>query len=211
LDLANSIEKVLLGPERKSHILTKKEKEIAAYHEAGHALINASLKHTDPVHKVSIISRGRAAGYTLKLPSEDKHLRSKSEFVDELAVLLGGYCSEKLIFNELTTGASNDLKVASELARDLVTKYGMSEKLGPVSFGDHEELVFLGREISEGRNFSEKVASEIDEEVKKFIRDAEIVADKILKAKKIKLTLIAKELIAKETIEKKEFEDLMKK
>jgi len=210
-DLANSIEKVLLGPERKSHILTKKEKEIAAYHEAGHALVNASLKHTDPVHKVSIISRGRAAGYTLKLPSEDKHLRSKSEFVDELAVLLGGYCAEKLIFNELTTGASSDLKTASELARDLVTKYGMSEKLGPVTFGDHEELIFLGREISEGRNFSEKVASEIDEEVKKFIRDAEVVADKVLKTRKPKLTLIAKELIAKETIERNEFEQLMKK
>ena len=209
-DLSNSIEKVLLGPERKSHILTKKEKEIAAYHEAGHALVNASLKHTDPIHKVSIISRGRAAGYTLKLPSEDKHLRSKSEFVDELAVLLGGYCAEKLIFNELTTGASSDLKTASELARDLVTKYGMSEKLGPVAFGDHEELVFLGREISEGRNFSEKVASEIDEEVKKFIRDAEVVADKILKTRKTKLTLIAKELITKETIEKDKFEKLMK-
>jgi len=210
-DLLNSIEKVLLGPERKSHILTKKEKEIAAYHEAGHALVNASLKHTDPVHKVSIISRGRAAGYTLKLPSEDKHLRSRSEFMDELAVLLGGYCAEKLIFNELTTGASSDLKTASELARDLVTKYGMSEKLGPVAFGDHEELVFLGREISEGRNFSEKVASEIDEEVKKFIRDAEIVADKTLKTRKNKLTLIAKELIEKETIEKEEFEKLMQK
>ena len=211
MDLLNSIEKVLLGPERKSHILTKKEKEIAAYHEAGHALVNTSLKHTDPVHKVSIISRGRAAGYTLKLPSEDKHLRSKSEFVDELAVLLGGYCAEKLVFNELTTGASNDLKIASELARDLVTKYGMSEKLGPVTFGGHEELVFLGREISEGRNFSEKIASEIDEEVKKFIRDAEIVANKILKAKKSKLIQLAKKLIEKETIERKEFEELMKK
>ena len=209
-DLLNSIEKVLLGPERKSHILTKKEKEIAAYHEAGHALVNASLKHTDPVHKVSIISRGRAAGYTLKLPEEDKHLHSKSEFIDELAVLLGGYCAEKLIFNELTTGASNDLKTASELARDLVAKYGMSEKFGPITFGDHEELVFLGKEISEGRNYSEKVASEIDEEVKKFIRDAEIVANKILKAKKSKLIQIAKKLIEKETIERKEFEELIK-
>jgi cell division protease FtsH len=211
LDLTNSIEKVLLGPERKSHILSKKEKEIAAYHEAGHALVNASLQHTDPVHKVSIISRGMAAGYTLKLPSEDKHMRSKSEFVDELAVLLGGYCAEKLIFNELTTGASSDLKTAAELARDLVTKYGMSEKLGPVSFSDHDEFIFLGREISEGRNFSEKIASEIDDEVKKFIRDAEIVADKILKTRKVKLTLIAKELIEKETIEKVEFEKLMEK
>jgi cell division protease FtsH len=208
-ELLESIEKVLLGPERKSHILTKKEKEIAAYHEAGHALVNASLKHTDPVHKVSIISRGRAAGYTLKLPSEDKHLRSKSEFIDELAVLLGGYCAEKLIFNELTTGASSDLKTASELARDLVTKYGMSEKLGPVTFSDHDELIFLGREISEGRNFSEKVASEIDEEVKKFIRDAEVVTDKILKTKKSKLIQIAKVLTAKETIERKEFEELI--
>jgi cell division protease FtsH len=139
LDLLNSIEKVMLGPERKSHILSKKEKEIAAYHEAGHALTAASLKHTDPIHKVSIVSRGQAAGYTLKIPSEDKHLRSRSEFLDELAVLLGGYCTEKLIFNELTTGASSDLKQASELARDLVTRYGMSEKLGPITFGDREE------------------------------------------------------------------------
>ncbi len=211
LDLINSIEKVLLGPERKSHVLTKKEKEIAAYHEAGHALVNASLTHTDPVHKVSIISRGRAAGYTLKLPEQDKHLHSRSEFVEELSVLLGGYCAEKLIFNEITTGASNDLKVASGLAKDLVTKYGMSEKLGPIAFNDHEELVFLGKEISEGRNYSEKVAGEIDDEIKKFIRDARTVAEKILKTRKPKLVLIAKELIAKETIEKDEFEKLMAK
>jgi len=211
LDLINSIEKVLLGPERKSHVLTKKEKEIAAYHEAGHALVNASLKHTDPVHKVSIISRGRAAGYTLKLPEHDKHLHSRSEFVEELSVLLGGYCAEKLIFNEITTGASNDLKVASGLAKDLVTKYGMSEKLGPIAFNDHEELVFLGKEISEGRNYSEKVAGEIDDEIKKFIRDARIVTEKILKTRKAKLTQIAKELITKETIEKDEFEKLMAK
>jgi cell division protease FtsH len=211
LDLINSIEKVLLGPERKSHVLTKKEKEIAAYHEAGHALVNASLTHTDPVHKVSIISRGRAAGYTLKLPEQDKHLHSRSEFVEELSVLLGGYCAEKLIFNEITTGASNDLKVASGLAKDLVTKYGMSEKLGPIAFNDHEELVFLGKEISEGRNYSEKIASEIDEEIKKFIYSAKIVTEKILKQKKTKLSLIAKELIEKETIEKAEFERLMAK
>jgi len=210
-DFLNSIEKVLLGPERKSHILTKKEKEIAAYHEAGHALVTASLKHTDPIHKVSIVSRGRAAGYTLKLPTEDKHLRSRSEFLDELAVLLGGYCAEKLIFNELTTGASNDLRQASELARALVTQYGMSEKLGPISFGEQGELVFLGKEISEGRNYSEKVAADIDNEVEKFIRDAQKTAEKILKTRKSKLTQIAKQLIKKETIERKEFEELMKK
>ena len=209
-DLLNSIEKVLLGPERKSHILTKKEKEIAAYHEAGHALINASLKHTDPVHKVSIVSRGRAAGYTLKLPEEDKHLRSKSEFVDELAVLLGGYCAEKLIFNELTTGASNDLKIASDLARDLVTKYGMSEKLGPITFGESNELIFLGKEITESKNYSEKKAAEIDSEVEKFIKNAQSTAEKILKTRKSKLLLVAKKLIEKENIERKEFEELMK-
>jgi len=211
LDLITSIEKVLLGPERKSHIFSKREKEIAAYHEAGHALISASLKYTDPVHKVSIIGRGSANVYTLKMPLEDKHLHSKSEFIEELSVLLGGYCTEKLIFNEITTGASNDLKVASELAKDLVTKYGMSDTLGPIAFGDHDDLVFLGKEISEGRNYSEKIASEIDEEIKKFIRAAQVVTEKILKTKKSKLIEIAKELIEKETIEKDEFEKLMSK
>ncbi|MFZ5559737.1 MAG: ATP-dependent zinc metalloprotease FtsH [Patescibacteria group bacterium] len=210
-DLLNSIEKVLLGPERKSHILSKKEKEIAAYHEAGHALVTASSKHADPVHKVSIVSRGRAAGYTLKMPAEDKHLRSRSEFLDELAILLGGYCAEKLIFNELTTGASNDLRQASELARALVTQYGMSEKLGPMTFGEQGELVFLGKEIVEGKNYSEKVAAEIDKEVEKFIRDAQKTAEKILKNRKSKLIQIAQRLIKKETIERKEFEELMKK
>ncbi len=209
-ELLESIEKVLLGPERKSHILSKEEKEIAAYHEAGHALITASLKHTDPVHKVSIVSRGRAAGYTLKLPIRDKYLKTRSEFIDELAVFLGGYCAEKLIFNELTTGASNDLLQASELARKLVTQYGMSEKLGPMTFGEKSELVFLGKEITEGRNYSEKIAGQIDEEVKTFIRNAQKTAEKILKQKKKKLTQIAKRLIKKEVIERKEFERLIK-
>ena len=209
-DLFNSIEKVLLGPERKSHVLSKKEKEIAAYHEAGHALMAASLKNADPVHKVSIVARGRAAGYTLKIPSEDKHLRSRSEFIDELSVLLGGYCAEKLIFNELTTGAANDLKQASELARIMVTKYGMSEKLGPITFGDSEELIFLGKEITESKNYSEKKAAEIDTEVEKFIKDAQKTTEKILKQKRSKLTQIAKYLVEKETIEKEEFEKLMK-
>jgi cell division protease FtsH len=209
-DLFNSIEKVLLGPERKSHVLSKKEKEIAAYHEAGHALMATSLKNSDPVHKVSIISRGRAAGYTLKIPSEDKHLRSRSEFIDELSVLLGGYCAEILIFNELTTGASSDLKQASELSRIMVTKYGMSEKIGPITFGDNEELIFLGKEIAESKNYSEKIAAQIDDEVEKFIKNAQKTTEKILKQKKTKLTQIAKQLIEKETIEKEEFEKLMK-
>lgn len=209
-DLLNSIEKVLLGPERKSHVLSKKEKEIAAYHEAGHALVAASLKHTDPVHKVSIVSRGRVAGYTLKMPAEDKHLRTRSEFLDELAVLLGGFSTEKMIFNELTTGASNDLQEASELARDLVMKYGMSE-LGPITFGERSEFIFLGKEITEGRNYSEKVAAKIDEEVEKLIKTAQNTAEKILKQKRRKLKKIAERLIKKEVIERKEFEKLMKR
>jgi len=206
-ELRECIEKVILGPERKSHILSKKEKEIAAYHEAGHALVTASLPHTDPVQKISIIARGPAAGYTLKLPTEDRHLHSRSEFIDELAVLLGGYATEKLVFNELTTGASSDLQKATELARKLVTKYGMSEKLGPVTFGGKEELVFLGREIATEKDYSEEVAAQ----VAKFIDNAFHTAKKILTEKRKKLNQIAKQLIKKETIERKEFERLMKK
>jgi len=210
-DLRECIEKVLLGPERKSHILSKQEKEIAAYHEAGHALTAALLPNTDPVQKISIISRGQAAGYTLKLPTRDKHLHSRSEFIDELTVLLGGYVAEKLVFDELTTGASSDLQKATELARKLVTKYGMSEKLGPRTFGGKEELVFLGREISTEKDYSEEVAAQIDKEVTKFIDNAFHMAKKILTQKRKKLDQIAKELIKKETIERKQFERLMKK
>lgn len=208
-ELINSIEKVMLGPERKSYILSPKEKEIAAYHEAGHALIAASLPHTDTVRKISIIARGQAAGYTLKLPTEDKHLHSKSEFISDLSVLLGGYSAEKIIFNEITTGAGNDLERASDLARKLVTQYGMSDKMGPMTFGDREELIFLGKEISEQKNYSEKVAAEIDEEVSKFIKDAYKKAQDILIKKKPLLTKIAQRLIEKETIEKEEFEELI--
>jgi len=210
-ELRECIEKVLLGPERKSHILSEKEKEITAYHESGHALVNASLTHTDPVQKVSIIARGQAAGYILKLPIKDRHIHSRSEFVDELAVLMGGYVTEELVFKELTTGASNDLLKATELARKLVTKYGMSEKLGPMTFGGKEELVFLGREIATEKNYSEEVAAQIDKEVAKFIDNAFRTAKKILTEKRKKLDQIAKQLIKKETIERKEFARLMKK
>lgn len=203
-ELRECIEKILLGPERKSHILSKKEKEIAAYHEAGHALVNASLSHTDPVHKVSIISRGKAAGYTLKLPEEDKHLRTKSEFIDELAVLLGGYVAEELVFNELTTGASSDLEIASNLARKLVTQYGMS-KLGPITYGRFYHSQFLDQEYAIEKNYSEKVATQIDEEVKKLIDSAYNTAKKILIRRRRTLNKLAKILIEKETIERKEF------
>jgi cell division protease FtsH len=209
-DILDSVEKVMLGPERKSHILSVKEKEIAAYHEAGHALVATMLPNADPVHKVSIISRGRAAGYTLKLPIEDKQLYSKSYFLDELAVLLGGYMAEKIVFNELTTGASNDIQKASEIARKLVQKYGMSDKIGPVSFGENEEMVFLGRELMDKKNYSEEVASQIDKEIMKTINSARKTAQKTLISNREKLEKIAKKLIETETIEEGEFKKLVK-
>jgi len=208
-ELIPSVEKVLLGPERKSHILNEKEKKIAAWHEAGHALVNASLPHTDPVRKVSIIARGRAAGYTLKQPTEDKHLRTKTEFLEELAVLMGGYAAEKLVFGEMTTGSSNDLEQATDLARKLVTRFGMSDKLGPRTFGEQEELIFLGKEIVTEKDYSDKTAAQIDDEVTKFISDAQKVAQNIVIQKRTLLDKIANELIEKETIEKEEFERIM--
>lgn len=210
-ELREAIEKVLLGPERKSHVLSKKEKEITAYHEAGHALVAAVLPNTDPVQKISIISRGQAAGYTLKLPTQDRHLHSRSEFVDELAVLLGGYVAEKTVFNELTTGASNDLQKATNLSRKLVTKYGMSDKLGPRTFGGREEMIFLGREMATEKDYSEEVAAQIDKEVNKFIDNAFKTAKTILIKNRKKLDAIAQALIKKETIERAAFNRLMKK
>jgi cell division protease FtsH len=208
-ELIPSIEKVLLGPERKSRILSDNEKRIAAYHEAAHALVNSSLPNTDVVRKISIISRGRAAGYTLKLPTEDKHLHTKTEFIEELAVLLAGYTVEKIVFNELTTGASNDLDQATKLARRLVMRYGMSEKLGARTFGEEEEMVFLGREIVTEKDYSEKVAAQIDEEVSKFIETAQKTAHEILTAKRPLLDKLADRLLEKETIEKEEFEKII--
>ncbi len=209
-NLFEAIEKVILGPERRSHIFSKKEKEITAYHEAGHALVACSLPYTDPIHKVSIVSRGRAGGYTLKLPTEDKHLRSRSEFESELAVLLGGFVAEKIIFKDTTTGASNDLKVASDLARKMITQYGMSDALGPITFGEKEELVFLGKEISSSKNYSETIAFQIDEEIKKLILKGLASAKKVLTVKIENLHKIAKELISKETLEQKDFYALVR-
>lgn len=205
-ELIESIEKVMLGPERKSHVLNKKERKVTAYHESGHALVGHVLPGSDPVRKVSIISRGRAAGYTLKLPSEDKHLKSRTEFLDEIAALLGGYVAEEEVFGEVTTGASNDLKVATGLARKLVTEYGMSEKLGPRTFGEHDELIFLGREITEQRDYSESVAKAIDEEITKMIKNAQIQATKIIISKRATLDRLVERLLEKETLEQGEFE-----
>jgi len=206
-ELLESIEKVLLGPERKSHILSKKEKEIAAYHEVGHALVSASILGAEPVRKISIVARGLAAGYTLKMPAEERKIKTKSEFLAELATLLGGYCAERIKFGEITTGAANDLERASQLAGKLVKEYGMSA-LGPVSFGERERLGFLGEEI-ERRTYSEKIATKIDKEIEKFVKNAENTARKILTGKKNLLEKIAKRLIEKETIEKEEFEELI--
>jgi cell division protease FtsH len=208
MELFQAIEKVMLGPERKSHVMSKREKEIAAWHEAGHALVATVMPHADPVHKVSIVSRGRAAGYTMKIPSEDKNLHSKSEFLADLAVSLAGQATERMIFNEITTGASNDLKVATSLARKLVTAYGMSD-MGPMTFGDQHEMIFLGREISEQKNYSEKVAARIDEEVARFIDQAYQTATDVLKKYHTHLKAIAGKLIEVETLEREDYETLV--
>jgi len=209
-EFLEAIEKVLLGPERRSHILSKKEKEIAAYHEAGHALVSSFLPGTEPIRKISIIARGMAAGYTLQMPSEERKMTTKNQFMSEIATLLGGCSAEKIKFGEMTTGASNDLSRASDIARKIVKEYGMSP-LGLISFGEKEEMVFLGKEISEQKNYSEEVASKIDKEVEKIIGSAEKTAKDILLKRKNLLDKVAKTLIEKETIEREDFEKLIKK
>jgi cell division protease FtsH len=207
-DLIRSIEKVMLGPERKSHVLNKKEKEITAYHEAGHALVASVLPYADPVHKISIISRGRAAGYTLKLPFEDKKMQSKKEFLDDIAMSLGGYIAEKEVFGDITTGPSNDLQVLTNLARHMVTRYGMSDKMGTVALEGEGGRALFGGGI-DGKEYSEKVSSEIDAEVKKIIDNAYEKALNIITEHRPLLNTIAQELIEKETIEREEFEKLL--
>ena len=207
-DLVRSIEKVMLGPERKSHVLNKREKEITAYHEAGHALVASVLPYADPVHKISIISRGRAAGYTLKLPFEDKRMQSKREFLDDIAMSLGGYVAEKTIFNDVTTGPSNDLQVLTALARNMVTRWGMSEKLGTVALeGDGGRTLFGGG--VEGGELSERVAAEVDAEVKRIIDEGYKKAESIIREHRKVLNAIAKRLIEVETIEREEFEQIL--
>lgn len=205
-ELQEAVERVIAGPERKSRLIRDEEKEIIAHHEAGHALVMASLPGCDPVHKVSIVSRGMALGYTMPLPEDDRYLMQRSRFEDELAGLLGGRAAEELIFDDITTGASNDLERATRLARKMVTEYGMSDKLGPLTFGRKEELVFLGREIGEQRNYSEEVAKVIDEEVRRFINQAHETALRVLSENKDKLVKLAQRLIEVETLEGSELE-----
>ena len=207
-DLIRSIEKVMLGPERKSHILSKKEKELTAYHEGGHAILASVLTHADPVHKVSIISRGRAAGYTLKLPLEDRRLQSKNEFLDDIVVSLGGYVVEKNIFGDLTTGSSNDLQVATSLARDMVTKYGMSDKIGPIALEAGSGKALFGNNVGD-KEYSETVGTTIDSEVSKIMNESYDRALKIITEHRAALDAISKALVSAETLERAEFEQIL--
>ena len=208
-DLLVSIEKVILGPERKSKVLLPDEKWIVAVHEAGHAVAAYCLPHADTVHKISIISRGQAGGYTINLPTEDKHFHSRSEFMDRIVMLLGGYVAEEVKLGEVTTGAASDLRQATKLAKELITKYGMSE-LGPVFLSSEDEWVFLGKELHEGRAYSEETAAKIDKLTRKYIDEALEKARRLLRKKKTKLDEVAKTLIEKETLEREEFEAIMK-
>ena len=211
LELEESIDRVIAGPERRSRIISPKEKEITAYHESGHALVARMLTNADPVHKVSIIARGMTGGYTRLLPKEDRYLWTRSQFNDVLATLLGGHCAEVLIFGEMSTGPESDIGQTTKIARKMVTEYGMSKKMGPRTFGRREELVFLGREISEQKDYGDKIADEIDEEVQQLIQQAHSVASGILAENKGKLVQLAEELIARETIEGEELEALFNK
>ncbi len=207
-EFEEAIDRVIAGPEKKSRVISPKEKEMIAYHEAGHALVAKRLPHADPVHKVSIVARGMMGGYTRLLPTEDRHLWTRSQFNDVLAVTLAGHAAEQLVFNELTTGASDDIGRATKLARKMVTAYGMSDKLGPRTFGTKEELVFLGREITEQRDYGDKVAEEIDEEVQSFIDRANDVAKGILTSEMDRLTWIAHQLMRDESVEGEALEKL---
>ena len=205
-ELEEAILRVVAGPERRSRLITEKEKMITAYHEVGHALVARMLANVDPVHKITIIPRGMAGGLTMILPGEDRTLGTKSQFEDQIAWGLGGRAAEEIIFNEISSGASNDIEKATEIARTMVTRYGMSKKLGPIALGKSEEMVFLGREISEQRNYSDEVAYEIDKEVRAFIDTGYAKAKKILGDNRDKLIEIAELLIVKETLEGEEFE-----
>ncbi len=209
-DVVSSIEKVLIGPERKSHLLTPKEKRITAYHEAGHALIASVLPDSDPVHKVTIVSRGRAGGFTMKLPLEEKKLQTRKEFLDDIAMSLGGYVAEKLVFGDVTTGPSSDLQVSTRLARAMVTKWGMSDKIGPIALEGHDSEVMYGRGFGE-KDYSDEMNMTVDTEVKKIIDDSLKVAQDVLTEKRNVLDAIAEALIEKESLEQAEYNELIAK
>jgi cell division protease FtsH len=208
-ELEDAIERVIAGPEKKSRVMSDKEKRLVAYHEAGHAVVGSLLPNTDPVHKISIIPRGRAGGYTLMLPTEDRHYLTRSHLLDEITTLLGGRVSEDIVLKDISTGAQNDLERATTLVRKMITEYGMSEELGPLTFGRPQEQIFLGRDISRDRNYSEEVAFSIDKEARRIVEQCYQKAKQILEDNIHKLHLVATTLMEQETIEADEFEALM--
>jgi cell division protease FtsH len=207
-EFQEALERIVAGPERKSRVISDAEKLIIAYHEGGHAVVQRVLPKCDPVSKVTIISRGMALGYTMALPSEDRYLQSKTEFEDKIAGMLGGNAAERIVFGDTTTGASNDIEKATDLARRMVTEFGMSDRLGPRAFGKRDELIFLGREIGEQRNYSDDVAKQIDEEVRSLIEKAYTRASEVLTQHRARLDLLAATLVEKETLDGEEFEAL---
>jgi len=207
-ELEEAIDRVVAGPARKSRIISEREKAITGYHEVGHALVARMLPNTDPVHKVSIVARGQAGGFTMLLPTEDRYLWSKPQFEDMLAYALGGHVAELIIFGEVTTGASNDIERVTKIARSMVTEYGMSSRIGPMALGHKEELVFLGRDFGEQRNYSEQTAREVDEEIRRIIQEAFDKAYHVLLQNKTRLIMISERLIKEETLEGPMFESL---
>lgn len=209
-EMEEAAERVIMGPERRSRVISDKEKRLTAYHEGGHTLVGMLLDNTDPVHKVTIIPRGRAGGYTLSLPKEDRYYATRSEMLDELKVLLGGRVAEALVLKEISSGASNDLQRATSLARQMIFEYGMSPELGPMTFGHRQDQVFLGRDIGRDKDYSEEVAAKIDKEIRKFIDEAYQKTESLLNENMDKLHLIADALIERETLEGEEIDQLMK-
>jgi len=204
-----AIDRVVAGPERRSRVISEHEKQVIAYHELGHAIVSFQLLHADPVHKISILPRGQALGYTLQFPSEDRFLVSKQQILDRVSVALGGRAAEEIVFGDITTGAQNDLQRSTEMVRDLITKYGMSEALGPIQFGHQYENPFLGRSIGEEKNYSDEIAFRIDQETKRLITECHERSKNTLRSLRLKMDYIATVLIEKEHLNRNEFEKLM--
>ncbi len=209
-ELEESIDRVIAGPERKSRVISEKEKRVIAYHEAGHALVGHALPNADPVHKISIISRGRALGYTLSLPTEDRFLVTRQELIDQLAMLLGGRVAEEMVFEDPTTGAGDDISRATKIARQMVTEYGMSDKLGPLTLGQKQQEVFLGRDFQTHQDYSDSIAFEVDKEIRRLIDEAHGEAWEILAEYRAVMDKVVQVLLDKETVEKEELVDLLK-
>jgi cell division protease FtsH len=208
-ELEEGIMRVLSGPEKKSRLISEKEKAITAYHEMGHALVGHYLENTDPVHKVSVVSRGQALGYTISLPTEDKFLTTEAELIDTLAMTLGGRAAEEVVFGEITTGAANDIEKATTIAKQMVMRFGMSEKLGARTLGHNQDQPFLGREFRQEPDYSEEIAREIDDEIRRIVEQGRERARGILRDHREQLDRVAEILIRRETLERSEFEALL--